>query len=132
MNWTSAAEVGGKVARVEDGNVLVDWPGAPGWTTTGVAGADCCAETERENKHAREMAANSSFRGRATLFADLSVSVALKGTNVIMLDGQSVKGFHLTNKARNRENEISDADGIWKTFPEATEYELKRFRIRVH
>jgi len=36
MNCTSAAELGGSVALVEGGNVLVGWPGAPGWTTIGV------------------------------------------------------------------------------------------------
>jgi hypothetical protein len=39
MNRVSAGECGGNVARVDGGNVRVGWPGAPGWTTTGV----CCA-----------------------------------------------------------------------------------------
>lgn len=61
MNCTSAGEGGGKVARVEDGNVRVGSPGAPGWTTTGasfppdVRGADpaCCANTGSDRRHAR-------------------------------------------------------------------------------
>lgn len=40
MNCVSAGECGGNVARVEGGSVRVGWPGAPGWTTTGV----CCAD----------------------------------------------------------------------------------------
>ena len=35
---------------VDDGRVLVGLPGAPGWTTTGVAGSACCAETDSDNK----------------------------------------------------------------------------------
>jgi hypothetical protein len=56
MNSTSFGEFGGNVARVVDGNDLVGWPGAPGWTTTGVAGSGVCAETEID-KHARATAA---------------------------------------------------------------------------
>ena len=47
------------MARVEGGSVRVGWPGAPGWTTTGVAGSPCCAETDSDNKHARAPAAKS-------------------------------------------------------------------------
>ena len=57
MNSTSFAEFGGNFARVVDGNDLVGWPGAPGWTTTGVAGSGDCAETEGDNKHASATAA---------------------------------------------------------------------------
>ena len=46
---TSAGELGGNVGRVEGGSAFVGWPGAPGWTTTGV----CCAATESDNKHKR-------------------------------------------------------------------------------
>lgn len=49
MNFASAGEYGGNVALVEDGNVLVGWPGAPGWTTTGV----CCADTDSDKKQTR-------------------------------------------------------------------------------
>lgn len=42
MKATSAGECGGRVARVEDGNVLLGAPGAPGCTTTGLAGSFCC------------------------------------------------------------------------------------------
>jgi len=52
MNSTSFAEFGGNFARVDDGNDLVGWPGAPGWTTTGVAGSGVCAETDSDSKHA--------------------------------------------------------------------------------
>lgn len=52
MNRTSAGERGGSVALVEGGSVRVGWPGAPGWTTTGVADSDCCAETMSENRPA--------------------------------------------------------------------------------
>jgi len=38
------------VPFVEGGSVLVGLPGAPGCTTTGVAGADCCARVGEENR----------------------------------------------------------------------------------
>jgi hypothetical protein len=57
MNFTSAGECGGNIARVEDGSILVGWPGAPGWTTTGF-----CAETGRENKHVSTQAAQYVIR----------------------------------------------------------------------
>ena len=41
MNCTSAGETGGRVALVVLGRVRVGFPGAPGWTTTGVDGAVC-------------------------------------------------------------------------------------------
>jgi hypothetical protein len=48
MNSTSFADVGGNVPLVEDGNVLVGLPGAPGWTIAEV----CWAQTGSENTHA--------------------------------------------------------------------------------
>lgn len=57
MNSTSFGDTGGSFARVFDGNDLVGWPGAPGWTTTGVAGSGDCAETDNDNEHPRAMAA---------------------------------------------------------------------------
>jgi hypothetical protein len=62
MNFTSAGECGGNVARVEEGSVRVGWPGAPGWTTIGVAGSACCAETDSDNKHVRVAARSHSLR----------------------------------------------------------------------
>src|SRR5688500_847193 len=53
MNRTSAGEAGGNVALVDDGSVRVASPGAPGCTTTGVFGLDCCAKSVGDNKHAR-------------------------------------------------------------------------------
>ena len=58
MNCTSAGEGGGSVALVEGGNVRVGWPGAPGWTTTGVS----CAETDSDIKIASVPAAMSLSR----------------------------------------------------------------------
>src|ERR1044071_3186307 len=52
MNCVSAGECGGSVARVEGGNARVGWPGAPGWTTTGVS----CAAIGRDNRHTNTMA----------------------------------------------------------------------------
>src|SRR6266581_9748339 len=43
MNSTSACDRGGSLALVEGGSVLLGLPGAPGCTTTGVAGSVCFA-----------------------------------------------------------------------------------------
>src|SRR5258708_16030363 len=67
MNCTSAGEAGGNVALIVGGTVRVGFPGAPGWTTTGVAGAVCCALTRKENKLARVLAAASTHEHAATL-----------------------------------------------------------------
>jgi hypothetical protein len=61
MNCTSAGEDGGNVALVDGGKVFVGWPGAPGWTTTGVLGSACCAKIDSDNKHAR-VAAGRNLR----------------------------------------------------------------------
>jgi len=74
MNCTSAGEYGGNVARVEGGSARVGWPGAPGWTTTGVAGSACCAETDSDNKHARAPVANSRELESNHFIALISVS----------------------------------------------------------
>ena len=61
MNFTSASEGGGNVARVEDGSVRVGCPGAPGWTTIGAGGSTCCAETDSASKHAKAPATRYLF-----------------------------------------------------------------------
>jgi len=76
MNFTSAGETGINVTLVEDGRVLVGWPGAPGWTTTGEGGSACCPKIDSDNKHAP--AARRPLRLRATLIAERSLSLALK------------------------------------------------------
>jgi len=63
MNCVSAGECGGKVARVVDGSVRVGWPGAPGWTITGVS----CAQTGSA-KHVSVAAAKSPLRKNTSLF----------------------------------------------------------------
>jgi len=67
MNFTSAGEAGGSVALVVGGRARVGFPGAPGCTTTGVAGAVCWAETGKETKLARVLAATSTSEHAATL-----------------------------------------------------------------
>jgi hypothetical protein len=78
MNCASAAEVGGSVALVVEGRVRVGLPGAPGWTTTGVAGAACCAQTLKENKLAKVLAAASTHEHAATLNATRILHVHLR------------------------------------------------------
>src|SRR5713226_133064 len=50
MNSTSACERGGSVALVDGGSVLLGLPGAPGCTTTGVAGSVCCGRALEQKK----------------------------------------------------------------------------------
>src|SRR5580700_3261275 len=58
MNATSAGDCGGRVARVDDGSILLGAPGAPGCTTTGFAGSVCCARATGPKKTAKTPAAN--------------------------------------------------------------------------
>src|SRR5215510_7263292 len=67
MNCTSAGEAGGSAPFVVGGRTLVGFPGAPGWTTTGAAGAVCCAQTRKEDKLARVLAAAITHENAATL-----------------------------------------------------------------
>ncbi len=62
MNCTSDGEAGGSVALVVGGRVRVGFPGAPGWTTTGVDPVVCCAQTRKENKLARVLVAASTHK----------------------------------------------------------------------
>ena len=78
MNSTSLGELGGSVALVEDGSVRVGWPGAPGCTTTGVAGSACCAKTGSENKPARVLAVINPPRNAAIPISDRSLCLHLK------------------------------------------------------
>src|SRR5215813_13181963 len=67
MNCTSAGEAGGSVPLIVGGRTFVGFPGAPGWTTTGAAGAACCAQTRTEGKLARILAATIAHEHVATL-----------------------------------------------------------------
>src|SRR5258708_28063933 len=55
MNSTSAGERGGRMARVDDGSVLLGAPGAPGCTTTGLARSVCCGGATGEKKKAENL-----------------------------------------------------------------------------
>jgi hypothetical protein len=57
------------VAFVDGGSVLLGLPGAPGCTTTGVAGSACCARTEQQKKPVAEFAASSMPHSTADLLA---------------------------------------------------------------
>ncbi|MEP7270903.1 MAG: hypothetical protein ABI882_05335 [Acidobacteriota bacterium] len=66
MNCTFAGDVGGSLALVVEGRERVGFPGAPGWTTTGVDGAVCCAQTRKENSLASVLPAASVKKHTAT------------------------------------------------------------------
>src|SRR4029077_1806514 len=78
MNSTSAGDWGGRTARVDDGSVLLGAPGAPGCTTTGFAGADCCALAAGKNEIARTLTASNART--ATLSAEPGLRARPKRT----------------------------------------------------
>src|SRR5438046_8025305 len=104
INSTSFGERGGSVALVDGGSVRVGWPGAPGCTTTGVAGSACCAQTGSENKPARVVAATSPLRHAATPLTDRSLGLPLKCKDLIGVEWSSTEGFTLSQ---------STAKGTW-------------------
>src|SRR5260370_27046523 len=65
MNSTSAFDRGGSVPFVDGGSVLLGLPGAPGCTTTGVAGSVCCAYAGEEKKPAHALAVSRMPHSRA-------------------------------------------------------------------
>src|SRR5215475_3914061 len=67
MNCTSAGEAGGSAPLVVGGRTFVGFPGAPGWTTTGAAGAACCAKTRKDDKLARVLDAANTHEHAAML-----------------------------------------------------------------
>ena len=85
MNCTSAGVAVANVGLVEDGRVVVGWPGAPGWTTNGVLGSACWALTVSDNKRARVPAANSPLRQTATAITDMEdLTLSQSGPNFLM------------------------------------------------
>ena len=83
MNCTSDGEAGGSVALVDEGRVRVGFPGAPGWTTAGVDGEVCCAQTRKENKLASVLAAASTYKHAARLDTTRIAQVHLTQTDLM-------------------------------------------------
>ena len=101
MNCTSAGEVGGSVARVDGGNCLVGWPGAPGCTTTGPGEEDCCAWTS-ENKPAipaKIATAINQLRQRETLITYARLALPLKRGDVINCIVEHCRRSHYHKRA---------------------------------
>jgi len=88
MNSTSFGELGGRVALVDGGSVLVGWPGAPGCTTTGARGSACCAQTGTGSEAASALAAISALRHTATFTTDLSFDLLPGCKHVIGAESQ--------------------------------------------
>src|SRR6185369_1319077 len=85
MNCKSADDAACSVGRVEDGKVVVGWPGAPGWTTTGALGSACWALTVSDNESARVPAANSPLRQTATAITDMEdLTLSQSGPNLLI------------------------------------------------
>ena len=66
---------------VDGGNVLVGWPGAPGWTTTGLGSASCAA-TDTDTKHTKMLArAATTIKRRGLIDFRSAVWMASPYTN---------------------------------------------------
>jgi hypothetical protein len=83
MNFTSAGDSGGRVARVDDGSLCVGWPGAPGWTTTGVAGSACCAQTVIDNTLKSMPAASNTLRHAEIFMTNLRLALSFFDVKMI-------------------------------------------------
>jgi hypothetical protein len=68
---------------VVEGSTRVRLPGAPGCTTTGFAGAGCCAQTRKGDKAVRTLAAASRHAPVATLAATRISQVRLTERGVM-------------------------------------------------
>jgi hypothetical protein len=77
MNSMSFGEVGGRLALVEAGSVLVGWPGAPGCTTAG--GASCAHTTCGTN--ARAATASGTKCDDAIPISEHSLDLKLDGSD---------------------------------------------------
>src|SRR6266550_2691584 len=99
MNRVSAVERGGSVALVDGGSVRVGWPGAPGWTTTGVAGSPVCAQTGSENNPASVLAAINPLRHAETFITDRSLRSLLARKVLIGAERSNIEVASLYHKA---------------------------------
>ncbi|MDQ1390495.1 MAG: hypothetical protein QOF56_3949 [Acidobacteriaceae bacterium] len=84
MNSTSAGDRGGRIARVDDGRVLLGAPGAPGCTTTGLVGLVCCARAAEENKSAERLATTSNACTTTRAQPGLGFSVCLRRGDIFI------------------------------------------------
>src|SRR6266550_1880480 len=96
MNRVSAVERGGSVALVDGGSVRVGWPGAPGWTTTGVAGSPVCAQTGSENNPASVLAAINPLRHAETFITDWSLRSLLARRVLIDVEWSNIEMLNLS------------------------------------
>src|SRR6476469_1212205 len=78
MKSTSACDRGGSFPVVEGGSLLLGFPGAPGWTTTGPPALACCACAGEHKKIAGAPAAITKPRRYSTANA-LAVQLPLPG-----------------------------------------------------
>jgi len=83
INSTSFLERGGRDAVVDNGNDLVGWPGAPGWTTT-------CPEIESEKKNS----------DAARMISERSLLHTLNEKECMGLSGLALKHKLSQNKQR--------------------------------
>src|SRR5260370_39955859 len=74
MNSTSACERGSSLALVDAGRVLLGLPGAPGCTTTGVAGSVCCDHIAKQKNPEEQKKAAAVPTLIASLFQGASLT----------------------------------------------------------
>jgi hypothetical protein len=87
MNCTSAVETGGSFALVFDDKTFVRLPGAPGCTTTGLAGAGFCAQLRKGDKPESALAVESTQKQATTLTTNLSARKCLTCRKYLFIVG---------------------------------------------
>src|SRR5262245_22417260 len=100
MNCASAVDDGGSSPLVVGGRTFVGFPGAPGWTTTGAAGAACCAQTRKKDKLARVLAEASAHEHAATLTTTRISQVRLTWRGLTCRKYLIIVGLTLSHLAR--------------------------------
>jgi len=79
MNSTSAGDLGGSVPFVDGGSVLLGLPGAPGCTTTGVAGSVCGARAGEEKRSVEALTVSSAPQSTVDPRAEWNLRLHQKG-----------------------------------------------------
>jgi len=110
MNSTSAADRGGRVARVDGGNVLLGAPGAPGCTTTDCAGLVCCARAVGKKIAETPVARNARTRNVRT---ETSFGVRLRRKGTCLQFGVRGKMVIRTRKQSFHETGNSSTEDEW-------------------
>src|ERR1700719_2271296 len=100
MNSTSAADRGGSTARVDDDNVLLGIPGAPGCTTTGLAGSDCWPPAAQQKTTAETLMASDNRGPQCVVRGKIFILMRMASFHKIV----NVQGQELFYRPRTAED----------------------------